>query len=403
MKPPQDETMHHPEVKETNPYIKSVLSLLMIFAIPLILVIRAVFIIFTILFNVFIGFKEAPWVATQPETVEKMIALANIKPGAKAADIGSGDGRLVIALAQAGAEAHGYEINPFLVLLSRLNISQAGLTSKAFVHWKNFWNEDLSKFDIVIVYGTPKIMKRLEEKLKKELKTDATIISNIYAFPTWSPSKREDNVYLYEHRMIRDVPKLTVETHDIKGVPLEVKKTKPPNKFLRYSFIILFFPVTLPIILFNVFAYLFKGAVFVPTGRMTVRKMIDLANVKPGVKAVDIGCGDGRLVIALAKAGAEAHGYEIHPFLVWMSKRNIRKARLAGKAFIHRKSFWDEDLSNFDIVTVYGVPKIMERLEEKLKKELGAGARVVSNKYTFPTWPESKREDNVYLYEQKVK
>jgi len=402
MKEPQDKIIRQPEVKETNRYIKSVLPLLIILAIPLVLVIRIVFTILIIVFNVLIGFREAPWVTTQPETVKRMIDLANVKAGVRAADIGSGDGRLVIALALAGAEAHGYEINPFLVLLSRMNISQAGLRGKAIIHRKSFWDEDLSKFDIVTVYGIPKIMGRLEEKLKRELKTDARIISNIYTFPTWSPSKKEDNVYLYEQGLVYSVPKAAEETQDIKGTRLEVNKTKPPNKFVRYSFIILFSPVTLPIILFNLFAYLFKGAVFVPTNRKTIERMIDLANVKAGVRAADIGSGDGRLVIALAKAGAEAHGYEIHPLLVWLSKRNISKAGLAGKAFVHRKSFWDEDLSKFDIVTVYGVPKIMEKLEEKLKKELKTDARIISNKYTFPTWSLSKKEDNVYLYEQKV-
>jgi len=402
-KEPQNKTIHHPEAKETSLYIKSVHLLLIILATPLILAIRVVFIIPIILFNVFVAlFGEAPWVATKPETVKWIIDLVNVKAGVRAADIGSGDGRLVIALALAGAEAHGYEINPFLVLLSKLNISQAGLTGKAFIHRKSFWDEDLSKFDIVTVYGIPKTMERLEEKLKRELGTDARIISNIYTFPTWSPSKKEDSVYLYERRMISSVKEDTKETQDIKRTYQEVKKTKPPNKFLRYSFIILFFPVTFPIILFNVFAYLFKGAVFVPTMRGTVKRIVDLAEVKPGMKAADIGAGDGRLVIALAEAGAEAHGYEINPLLFWLSKRNIGKAGLTGRAFIHRKSFWDEDLSKFDIVTVYGVPKIMERLEEKLKRELGTGARIISNIYTFPTWSPTKKEDSVYLYEQKV-
>lgn len=194
-KEPQNKIMQRPEVK----------LLLMILATSLVLAIRVIFIILITplitLFNVFVGLsREAPWVATNPEAVKKMTDLANVKAGVRVADIGSGDGRLVIALALARAEAHGYEINPFLVLLSRLNISQAGLTGKAFIHWKSFWHEDLSKFEIITVYGVPKIMGRLEEKLKRELGTEARIISNIYTFPTWSPSKKEDDVYLYEQK-----------------------------------------------------------------------------------------------------------------------------------------------------------------------------------------------------------
>jgi methylase of polypeptide subunit release factors len=204
----------------------------------------------------------------------------------------------------------------------------------------------------------------------------------------------------------RSVTKGKEETQDNKGTYLESKnreqKTKPINRFLRYSFILLFFPVTFPIVLFNIFAYLFKGAVFVPTKRGTVKRIVDMAGVKPGMKAADLGSGDGRLVIALAEAGVEAHGYEINPFLVWLSKQNIARAGLRGKAFVHRKSYWDEDLSKFDIVTVYGVPKIMERLEEKLARELRKDTRIISNMYTFPTWSPSKMDDRVYLYERRV-
>jgi Xaa-Pro aminopeptidase len=65
------------------------------------------------------GIRGAPFVLTGSRTVKTMTALANIQPGEKAADLGSGDGRILIAIARAGAEAHGYEINPFLVLWSR--------------------------------------------------------------------------------------------------------------------------------------------------------------------------------------------------------------------------------------------------------------------------------------------
>jgi hypothetical protein len=143
-------------------------------------------------------------------------------------------------------------------------------------------------------------------------------------------------------------------------------------------------------------------AYYVPTNHATVRTMIDFARVKPGMKAVDIGSGDGRLVIALAKAGAEAHGYEIHPFLVWLSKLKIRKAGLTGKAFIHQKDFWLEDLSKFDIVTVFLPTSISERLEAKLSSELKTDARIISSGPISPTWIPSEEKGKVHLYEKKV-
>lgn len=160
-----------------------------------------------------------------------------------------------------------------------------------------------------------------------------------------------------------------------------------------FSLIFTFFrllEVLLPII--------FRGAIYVPTKEKRIQKMIDFLEIRPGEKAVDLGAGDGRLVVALAKAGAEAYGYEINPFLVSRARKNIRKAGLEGRAFIHQKNFWKEDLSQFDVVTLYGITHIMKKLEDKLRKELKPNARVASNAFNFPTWEYSKKEGAVYLY-----
>lgn len=144
-----------------------------------------------------------------------------------------------------------------------------------------------------------------------------------------------------------------------------------------------------------------RGAPFVPSRYETLKKMMALAKVKPGMKTADLGSGDGRIVIALAKAGAEAHGYEINPLLVWWSRRIIKKEKLSDQAFIHWVNFWRHNVSSFDVVTIFGINYIMKNLERKLKKELKPDARIVSNGFTFPTWPYSQKDGNVYLYEPK--
>ena len=115
------------------------------------------------------------------------------------------------------------------------------------------------------------------------------------------------------------------------------------------------------------------------------------------MKAADIGSGDGRIVIALARAGAVAHGYEINPLLVWWSRVKIRRAGLDGRAYIHRKNLWHTDFSSFDAVTVFGVFHIMRRLETKLRRELKPGARAVSIGFEFPTWPAAEKYDGIYV------
>lgn len=143
---------------------------------------------------------------------------------------------------------------------------------------------------------------------------------------------------------------------------------------------------------------LFRGAPYVPMKEGAVRTLVALCAVKKGEKAADLGSGDGRVVLALAEAGAEAHGFEHDPFLVRRSRRRIGQAGLSGQAKIHRRNFWDEDLSPYAVVTVFGVSRIMKKLEGKLEKELQPGARVASYLFRFPTWRPDRKEGGVYLY-----
>jgi len=142
-----------------------------------------------------------------------------------------------------------------------------------------------------------------------------------------------------------------------------------------------------------------QGAPFAPTSPRRVAKMVRLAEVKPGDRAADLGAGDGRIVIALARAGAEAHGYETNPLLILIARLRVRRHGLLGCAFIHRQSFWKVELHNFNVITVFGIGYIMDRLGDKLKQELKPGARVVSNHFSLPGWHPAKAEDGILLYQ----
>lgn len=135
---------------------------------------------------------------TSTRNIETIVRLAQIKPGQKIVDLGSGDGRILIALARAGAIAIGYEINPALVRSSRRAIARAGLSKNVTVHWKSFWRADLSQYDTVVVYGIPYIMNKLSKKMERELKPGTKIVSNIYSFHRWKPVAKDGEVYLYE-------------------------------------------------------------------------------------------------------------------------------------------------------------------------------------------------------------
>lgn len=167
---------------------------------------------------------------------------------------------------------------------------------------------------------------------------------------------------------------------------------------LVWSLLIL---IALLVALYILLRPLMRGAVYYPTSGRGMANMMELLAPKAGERIVDIGSGDGRILIALAEHGAEAHGYEINPLLVVRSRRAIRARGLAGKAFVYWKDFWRADLGKFDAVIVYGFPNIMGRLGEKLKKELKPGTKVLSNDYHISDWEPVIKKGRIYLYEVK--
>ena len=166
---------------------------------------------------------------------------------------------------------------------------------------------------------------------------------------------------------------------------------------LLIVFVIIFLVLFIKIIGY-LYPYFFWGAIYVPTSNEKVEKMVNLLDIKPGQLAADLGAGDGRLVIALAKAGAKAYGYEINPFLVSLAKKNIKKAGLEDKAFVYLKSLWSQNLRGFDAVAVYGMRHMMGKLEKKFESELKPGAKIASNYFVLPTWKPDKIADKVYFY-----
>jgi 2-polyprenyl-3-methyl-5-hydroxy-6-metoxy-1,4-benzoquinol methylase len=145
---------------------------------------------------------------------------------------------------------------------------------------------------------------------------------------------------------------------------------------------------------------LYKGAPFIPTKREGVEKILSLIEKRPDLKVADIGSGDGRILIALARQGIEAHGFEINPFLVWWSRRRIQAQHLDHLAKTHWQDLWKADLSNFDVIIVFGVVYIMGRLEQKLDRELKPESKVISLGFQFPNWVHKEKHGSIYVYQK---
>lgn len=141
----------------------------------------------------------APYVVSDRNTSIAVIELAKRYVNKKMifADLGSGDGRIVIAFAKMGLESHGFEINPFLVIWSRFRIRRKGLSNKAFIHWKSYWAEDLGKYNAVFIFGISYIMAKIEAKLVNQLKCGSLIITHTFSFPNIKPASKKDGVFIY--------------------------------------------------------------------------------------------------------------------------------------------------------------------------------------------------------------
>jgi len=148
-------------------------------------------------------FFGAPYEPSRGKALKSIIKFANPKSRDKIAELGSGDGRICIALAKklsknSKIEIHGFEINPFLVWISRKKIRKLGLENKIKIYWKNFFKEDLSKYNKVVMFQFNTITNRLSKKFKRELKPSSIIVSHWWKLPNWKIKKQEGRVYLYK-------------------------------------------------------------------------------------------------------------------------------------------------------------------------------------------------------------
>jgi len=142
---------------------------------------------------------------------------------------------------------------------------------------------------------------------------------------------------------------------------------------------------------------------YVPTPSNVVDAMLDLANIKPDDVLIDLGSGDGRIVIAAAKRfGIQATGVEIDPDLVRQSQKLAGQVGVAAKAGFVQADLFTYDLRRASVVTVFLTPGVNLRLRAKLLSELRPGTRVVSHRFDMGSWPPTKtvqlENDRIFLW-----
>jgi SAM-dependent methyltransferase len=130
--------------------------------------------------------KDVVWVPTPEALVEKMLDLANVTPQDFVVDLGSGDGRNVIAAARRGARALGVEYNPDMVELARRNAAQQGVGDRAQFVEGDMFAAEFSEATVLALFLLPDNMRRLRPKFLA-LKPGTRIVANTFGFDDWEP------------------------------------------------------------------------------------------------------------------------------------------------------------------------------------------------------------------------
>lgn len=128
-----------------------------------------------------------------------------------------------------------------------------------------------------------------------------------------------------------------------------------------------------------------KDVIWVPTPENLIEAMLDTAGVTPDDYVIDLGSGDGRIVIAAARRGARALGIEYNPDLTELSRRNAEAAGVADRARFVTADIFSSDLTRATVVTLYLLPDLNLRLRPTLLG-LAPGTRVVSHAFHMGEW-----------------
>ncbi len=171
-----------------------------------------------------------------------------------------------------------------------------------------------------------------------------------------------------------------------------------PN-LIAYLILITLIPLIIILSTFFIFPF-FIGAPYEGIKEKPLKEMIKIANPKKDDLILDLGSGDGRVVIEFAKKGIGAVGFEINPFLVIYSKRKIKKLGLEKLAKIHWKNFWKENFKKFSIITTFQYFTISKKLENKILKECKKGTKIISHYWKFPNLKIEKEKEKIYLYKK---
>lgn len=142
-----------------------------------------------------------------------------------------------------------------------------------------------------------------------------------------------------------------------------------------------------------------RGAPYLPTLKSQINTALELAKLKPGDTLIELGCGDGRVLLAAAKQGANVVGYELNPILVlicWVRTFKYRK-----NVKIIWGDFWIKDWPQAGAIFTFLLPKYMKKLDTKIDQITQKPVKLISFAFEIPDKKPETQKDGVFLYEYK--
>lgn len=141
------------------------------------------------------------------------------------------------------------------------------------------------------------------------------------------------------------------------------------------------------------------GAPYLPTLTVHMEQALDLAELKPGELLLELGCGDGKVVVAAAKRGIRVVGYELNPLLVLVCK--IRCWRYRHLATVKWANFWTQDWPDAAAIFVFVLPRMMDKLNKKIVQYNHKPVKLVSFAFEMPGRKPTRQDTAVYIYDYK--
>lgn len=141
------------------------------------------------------------------------------------------------------------------------------------------------------------------------------------------------------------------------------------------------------------------GAPYLPTLRRQIEASMELAALQPGQTMIELGCGDGRVVLVAAKKGINVVGYELNPLLFALCW--VRTLRYRSRVKVVWGNFWKAEWPQADVIYAFLLPKYMNRLNKKITQYKYRPVKLVSFAFKVPNKKFSLQRLGVFLYHYK--